>query len=309
MRRAAPEPLQNQGPPVPRIDGRLKVTGEALYAADFPLNNLAYGVLVTSDIARGEVLSIDFNAAKSEPGVLDIISYGDIDGLKKPVHANFSATSLGPLHQKTIFHDGQIVALVVADTFEAASEAARKVRVKYAPQPASATLSSPGTETIPAAGKTPMYREDEKSGDFEGAFSSSPEKLELEYHTASETHNPIELFSSTCVWRDDELTLYEPSQNVYGFRAELARQLNIDPSKVRVVSPYVGGAFGSKGPMTPRTAIVALAARSLNRPVRCVVSRMQGFTTTTYRARHGIKSTSGRRRMEKFWHSATKAGS
>src|SRR6185437_16312710 len=128
MRRAAPEPLQNQGPPVPRIDGRLKVTGEALYAADFPLNNLAYGVLVTSDIARGEVLSIDFNAAKSEPGILDIISYGDIDGLKKPIHANFSATSLGPLHQKTIFHEGQSVALVVADTFEAASEAARNVR-------------------------------------------------------------------------------------------------------------------------------------------------------------------------------------
>src|SRR5205085_560369 len=155
----------------------------------------------------------------------------------------------------------------------------------------SASLRAPGTETIDAAGVSPMYPEDPNAGDFEAAYRDAAIKFEAEYTTAPETHNPIELFSTTCVWKDEQLIVYEPTQNVYGFRAEIAKQLQIDPKNVRVVSPYVGGGFGSKGPMTPRTAIVAIAARRLNRPVRCVVSRMQGFTTATYRAetRHVLR--------------------
>jgi xanthine dehydrogenase YagR molybdenum-binding subunit len=113
---ATPQPQENQGAPAPRIDGRVKVTGEARYAADIGLNHLAHAVLVTSDIARGEVKSIALHAARASPGVLDIISYGDIGELRKPRLSNASYTSLGPLHQRTIYHDGQIIALVVADT-------------------------------------------------------------------------------------------------------------------------------------------------------------------------------------------------
>ncbi|HEX2885355.1 xanthine dehydrogenase family protein molybdopterin-binding subunit [Vineibacter terrae] len=291
MNAAAPQPRENQGQPAPRIDGRLKVTGGARYAADLPLNNLAHAVLVTSDIARGKVAALHLDKARAVPGVLDIVSYGDVDGISRPVHGNTSATSLGPLHEKTIMHDGQIMALVVADTLEAASEAAELVRADYTAERPSASLDSPGTQTEPAAGASEMYPEDPETGDFDKAFATAPVKLEAEYVTAPETHNPIELFSTTCAWTDDQLTLYEPTQNVHGFKAEIARQLQIDPAKVRVVCPYVGGAFGSKGPMTPRTAIVALAARRLKRPVRCVVSRMQGYTTATYRAetRHRIR--------------------
>lgn len=288
---ASPQPRENQGQPAPRIDGRLKVTGEAPYAADIPLNNLAYGVLVTSPIARGTVSNLDVADAKRAPGVLDVISYGGMENVKAPVYGNSTSTSLAPLHTKSIVHDGQIVALVVGDTFEAAYRGAEMVRANFAEESASASLESQGTETIPAAGKSPMYPEDPKAGDFDAAYNSSPIKLDLEYATAAETHNPIELFSTTCLWRDDQLTVYEPTQNVYGFRAEIAKQLQIDLENVRVVSPYVGGGFGSKGPMTPRTAIVAVAARRLNRPVRCVVTRMQGFTTATFRAetRHRIR--------------------
>ncbi len=101
----------------------------------------------------------------------------------------------------------------------------------------------------------------------------------------------MELFSTTAVWSDGQLTIYEPTQSLYGLRGEIAHQLNIDPANVRVIAPYVGGGFGSKGPATPRTAIVALAAKRLNRPIRCVVSREQAFTTEPYRAptRHQIK--------------------
>ncbi len=291
MTAAAPAPRENQGAPVPRIDGRLKVTGGARYAADFPLSNLAHAVLVTSDIARGKVMALHLEKARAIPGVLDIVTYGDVDGIQRPTHSNTSATSLAPLHEKTIAHDGQIMALVVADTLEAAREAADVVGADYAAERPSASLSSPGTQTVPAAGVSEMYSEDPKAGDFDHAYASSPVTLQAEYTTAPETHNPIELFSTTCAWTDDRLTLYEPTQNVHGFKVEIARQLRIDPARVRVVSPYVGGGFGSKGPMTPRTAIVALAARRLKRPVRCIVSRMQGYTTATYRAetRHAIR--------------------
>jgi len=284
MPTAAPEPRKNQGEPAPRIDARLKVTGEAPYSADIPLNNLAFGVLVTSSISRGEVQEADFAEAKAVPGVLGVISYGDMVGVKKPAYENATSTSLGPLHDKAIAHDGQIVALVVGDTFESASRGADLVRVTYTEKQASATLDSTGVETISAAGESPMYPEDPTIGDFQSAYDATPIKLDAEYSTAAETHNPIELFSTTCAWLDDQLTVYEPTQNVYGFRAAVAKQLQIDRKNVRVVSPYVGGAFGSKGPMTPRTAIVAVAARRLDRPVRCVVNRMQGFTTATYRA-------------------------
>ncbi len=146
MSNAAPQPRENQGQPAPRIDGRLKVTGEATYAADIPLNNMAYAVLVTSTIARGTLSALDLRKAKAVPGVLDILSHGDVNEAKAPVYGNSTSTSLGPLHTKQILHDGQILAVVVADTLEAASEAADLVSVSYAAKnSASASFGSPGT--------------------------------------------------------------------------------------------------------------------------------------------------------------------
>lgn len=281
---AAPEPRQNQGEPVPRIDAWLKVTGLARYAADEPVGKAAHGVLVTSDIARGKVDAIHLDEARAVPGVLDVISYDDVAGISPPEFSNSSYTSLGPLHDKTIWHDGQIMALVVGDTLEAAQEGAARVRAEYTPARPSPFLDSEGTEIIEAKGNTERVHDYPSAGNFEEAYRSAAVKVEAEYRTPTQHHNPMELFSTTAVWSGDRLTVYEPSQNVYGFRAALARQLKMDPARIRVVSRYVGGAFGSKGPMTPRTAIVALAARRLNRPVRCVVTRRQAFTTVTYRA-------------------------
>lgn len=284
MNAATPPPRENQGEPVPRIDAALKVTGEARYAADIPLHDVAHAVLVTSDISRGRVRSIALEAARATPGVLDVVSYGDLAGVKPPRFDNSSYTSLAPLHERAIRHDGQIIALVVAETLETAQEAADKVTAEYDIEPASAGLESAGTETLPAKGNVEMVKENPSVGDFADALRSAPARFEAEYRTPTQTHNPIELFSTTASWTGDELTIYEPTQNLYGLRAELAYQLQIHPAKIRVVAPYVGGGFGSKGPSTPRTAIVAVAARRLGRPVRCIVSRSQGFTTAPYRA-------------------------
>lgn len=284
MSTEAPDPASNQGQPAARIDARIKVTGEARYAADMPLRNVAYGVLVTSDIARGSVKALHLQAARKVPGVLDIVSYGDIGDLKPPDFGAGAYTSLGPLHARDVRHDGQIMALVVAETFQAAEEAASRVTADYAPQRPSAELDSEGTETVPAVGHAARLKKDPSHGDFQAAFDAAPVQIDATYRTPTQTHNPMELYSTTAVWNDSRLTIYEPTQTVYGLRAEVARQLGMDLNDVRVVCPYVGGAFGSKGAVTPRTAIVALAAKRLNRPVRCVVSRAQGFTTQPYRA-------------------------
>ncbi|HEY3785844.1 MAG TPA: xanthine dehydrogenase family protein molybdopterin-binding subunit [Steroidobacteraceae bacterium] len=280
----APEPASNQGQPAVRLDARIKVTGEARYAADMPLGNVAYGVLVTSEIARGSVQSLHLEAARKVPGVLDIVSYGDVADLKPPDFGGGAYTSLGPLHARDIHHDGQIMALVVAESFQAAEEAASRVTAEYLQQQPSANLDSDGTETVAAVGNVARLKQDPSHGDFQGAFDGAAVRLDATYYTPTQTHNPMELYSTTAVWNDSRLTIYEPTQTIYGLRAEVARQLNMDAGDVRIICPYVGGAFGSKGAVTPRTAIVALAARRLNRPVRCIVSRSQGFTTQPYRA-------------------------
>ncbi|WFP62599.1 xanthine dehydrogenase family protein molybdopterin-binding subunit [Mesorhizobium sp. WSM4904] len=296
MDAAAPRPKENMGEPLPRIDARLKVTGQAGYPADLPAANIAYGALATSSIAKGKVAKLHLDEARAVPGLLDIVTYGDMDKVDRPKFGNGSANSIGPLHDRTIFHDGQIIALAVAETFEAAEEAAQLIHAEYEEEKPTASFDSPGTKTVDAAGKNPMHKEDVKAGDFDAAYAAAPVKIDARYSTPTQHHNPIELFSTTALWQGDQLIVHEPSQNVTGWKSELARQLKIDPANVRILSPFIGGAFGSKGPMTSRTAIVAVAAKRLGRPVRCVTSRMQAFGTQTYRAetRHRIRIGAGR---------------
>jgi xanthine dehydrogenase YagR molybdenum-binding subunit len=293
---AAPAPLANMGDPVPRIDGRMKVTGEARYAADFPVNNPAYAVLVTSPIAKGRIASFDLTEAESVPGVLEIMTYENTANDVKPVkffnEGGRVSTSIRPLASPQIWHDGQIIAMVVADTFEAAQEAAYRVKVDCQAEPATATLDSPGAQVLAAVDAIQQrHKEDPHIGDAEAAFASADVKIDAEYWTPTQHHNPIELFATTCAWVDQKLTIYEPSQFVWGLKYAVAEQLGLDPEHVDVKSPYVGGAFGSKGGVTQRTALVAIAAKRVNRPVKLVATRKQGFTVATYRAetRHRIR--------------------
>jgi xanthine dehydrogenase YagR molybdenum-binding subunit len=235
---AAPQPKENMGAPAPRYDARLKVTGQARYPADTPVANPAYAVLVTSTIAKGTLTSLELDDARAVPGVVEIFTAEDMSDLKTVEFGARCSTSIQKLGPE-IQHAGQIIAVVVADTFEA------------------------GADVV----------------------------LDAEYATPAQHHNPIELFTTTCAWSGDRLTVYEPSQFVYGLKNSVAERLAMDPEKVRTVSHFVGGAFGSKGMMTPRTAMIALAAKRLNRPVKLVPTRAQGFTIATYRAetRHHIR--------------------
>ena len=294
MSTAAPEPKANMGKSVPRYDAAAKVTGKAQYAADVPLNNPAFAYLVTSSIAKGRIDRFDLSAARKVRGIIDIVTHENAEKLKEAKlfsNGGYASTTIQPLKTADIAQDGQIIAVVVAETFEAAREAAHAVKVSYTATDPAATFDSPGTTSARAKGQLAQFKEDPKVGDFARAFDTAEVKITASYETPTQHHNPMELFATSCVWNGDSLTIYEPSQYVYGLKNGVAEQLGIDADKVRVVNAYVGGAFGSKGSMTPRTAIIASIARRLGRPVKLVAGRDQGFTIATYRAetRHQIQ--------------------
>ena len=276
------------GAPVPRIEGRAKVTGHALYAADEAVANPAFAFLVTSSIARGTIRAFDLSQASAVPGVLDILTYENVGHQADPPPPHGPGGETTTMQTPQIWHDGQIIAVVTADTYEAAREAAQKVGVDYEEETPAATFGSPGTE---AEQREPGEHKDFAVGDADDAFAAAAVKVDQGYGTPTQHHNPIELFSTTAVWHDGSLTLYEPSQFVYGLRGAVAKQLHMDPKKIRVVARHIGGAFGSKGIPSSRTAWIAVAARRLGRPVKFVATREQNYTIGTYRAetRHHVQ--------------------
>ena len=291
---AAPEPKANMGQPIPRYDAVAKVTGKAEYAADMALVRPAFAYLVTSSIARGRIDGFDLAAAKQVRGVIDIVTHENAEKLKDAKlfsNGGHASTTIQPLKSAAIAQEGQIVAVVLAESFEAAREAAPLVKVTYTAASPTASFDSPGTTSAPAKGQAARFKEDPKVGDFAEAFGRAEVKLDAAYETPTQHHNPMEPFATSCVWNGGRLTIYEPSQYVYGLKNGVAEQLGIDADDVRVINPYVGGGFGSKGSMTPRTAIIASIARRLGRPVKLVATRDQGFNISTYRAetRHQIQ--------------------
>lgn len=295
------------GRPTPRIDGRLKVTGAACYPSDYPLEDAAYAYLVTSAISRGRVKQFHLEEAQAVDGVLDILIYENTAGRVRKVRpfsgGGYTSTTIMPMDSPKIWHDGQIIAVVVAETYEAAREAAHKVRVDYYERKAKAGLD--GRRPQPRQLSNPFSSSDPQTGDADRAYREAEVKVEAYYSTPTQHHNPIELFTTACAWAGDQLTIYEPSQFVHGLKNGVAKQLNMDPEKVRVISPFVGGAFGAKAALTPRTAFIALAAKRLNRPVKLVATRPQGFDVSTYRAetQHLVKLGADRNgRLTALYH-------
>jgi xanthine dehydrogenase YagR molybdenum-binding subunit len=282
------------GADVARIDGTLKVTGGAHYASDMSVASPVYAVLVTSAIARGRIAAIDDRDTRAVGGFLDLLTYETVGERLKPgkffAAGGYVGTTIQPLASDRIHHGGQILAVVLADSFEAAREAAHRLHITYDAERASAGFESPGAETV-AARDASKEHEDPAVGDAEAAFRDAPVKIDQSYSTPTQHHNPIELFTTTCAWDGEHLTIWEGSQNVYGYRNGVAEQLGIAAENVRVISPYIGGAFGSRGSLTQRTALIAFAARRLGRPVKLVATRDQGFTIATYRAetRHRLR--------------------
>jgi xanthine dehydrogenase YagR molybdenum-binding subunit len=281
------------GQPQIRIDGVDKVTGRALYPSDEAVAKPAWAFLLTSAIARGQVKGFDLDEALAVPGVLDILTHFNVGCEAQPPEQQSGGKSTTTLQSLRVWHDGQIIGVVVAETYEIAREAAFRVRVHYEREEPSATFDCRGVEE---ERREPGEHEDYCIGDAEAALASAEIVIDQRYETATQHHNPIELFTTTAEWRNGKLTIWEPSQFVYGLRGNVAQQLDLDPGDVHVISKYIGGAFGSKGGATSRTAWICIASRRIGRPVKLVATRDQGFTIVTYRAetRHRLRLGAGR---------------
>jgi xanthine dehydrogenase YagR molybdenum-binding subunit len=282
-------------PNVVRIDAHDKVRGAVRYAADDARSELAHAMLAVATIGRGRVHAIDLAAARAIPGVLLILTHDDLADLKSPgylFHDGYSCQSFQPMTGPDIAYRGQPIALVVAETLEAAIEAASLVRATYEAEPFTVTLDGPTAETILQADAIPIPMfADRTVGDADAAFAAADVRIDAVYDGSPQHQNPIELLATVAEWRDGRLTVHEPTQNAEGVRHGLARELGLAPDRVRVLSRSVGGGFGQKNSLQMHTTLVAVAARRLGRPVKIVVPRSQIFHDASFRpaTRHRVR--------------------
>jgi|HubBroStandDraft_4_1064222.scaffolds.fasta_scaffold00844_11 xanthine dehydrogenase YagR molybdenum-binding subunit len=268
------------GGPITRIDGKLKVTGGAKYAADYPIEKLAYGVAVPSTIADGKIARIDSVKAEKMPGVLAVFHHDNFDKLYRPAGAFEELSRPGesrpPFEDGNIYYYGQFVALVVADTFQQAQDAAANVHVTYDEKAPLVLLNQATTSNTTLAKKY-------SRGDADSAFPKAPVQLDQTYTTPTETHNPMEMHATIAVWNKDKVTLYESSQGVVNHHNVMSEMLGIPLENIEVISKFIGSGFGGKLFPWPHSLLAAVAARKLGRPVKVSVPRTLMFTTVGHR--------------------------
>jgi CO/xanthine dehydrogenase Mo-binding subunit len=272
------ETVRLVGPPVDRVDGSLKVTGAAQYPADFSFSNLAHAVIVQSTVAAGRIRSITTGPAESAPGVLAVITHETAPRLGRGPVTGLGPAPPPPLQDDRILHHGQHIAVVVAETPEQAAAAARVVEFDYEQKEPLLDLDDPRAEQITNPSGRDVHR-----GDVEAALTAADVRVEATYTTATETNNPLGLFATIAAWDGDALTVHDTTQWPYNVRATLAAAFGVPEDRVRVIAPFVGGAFGAGLRTWPHVVLAALAARRVNRPVKLVLDRAQMFTSVGYR--------------------------
>ncbi len=251
-----------------RVDGVAKVTGQAKYASEFQANNIAYGFIAQSTIAKGTIKSIDTGEAEKQSGVIKIFTH--LNSLKtKEKDDAFVA-----LQSDKIYFNEQPIALVVAETFEQARSAARLIKATYAEE-------KHQTDTLKAP--TVAARSPKQRGNPSDALKSAPVKISAEYTIPVEHHNPMEPHAAIAVWENEKLMVFDKSQGVHGVQKHLAESFGIAPENVQVVSPFVGGAFGASLNPNYYPFLTAMAAREIKRPLKLNYTRRQMFTGHGYR--------------------------
>ena len=270
------------GQPVTRIDGRLKVTGGAAYAVEHSLQHMAHGVGVTSPIGNGRIVHIDSTEAEKMPGVLAVLHHGNMAPLYRPAGELAEHSQAGeirpPFEDEHIYYYGQFVALVIADTFEQAQDAAAHIEVEYeAQQPLVRLEHAPGPSKPPEA----QYAR----GNAAAALQQAAVQLDVTYITPVTTHNPMEMHGTIAMWDNGKLTLYETTQGVVNHHNVAAQMLGMPRESIEIISPFVGSGFGGKLFPWPHSWLAALGARHIGRPVKVALPRTLMFTTVGHRPR------------------------
>jgi xanthine dehydrogenase YagR molybdenum-binding subunit len=277
------------GQPISRVDGRQKVTGAATYAAEFDVPGQAYAAVVRSTIANGRITSFDTAAAEGAPGVVAVLTHINAPRLPYHEHKASSDPQIGErlhvLQDDRVNHQGQPIALVIAETLEQATHAAELVRVNYAPE--AATMDITAVELLPPTveqtDQSDVLPGESRRGDAEGALAAAEVAVDQTYVIPRENHNPIELHATIATWEGDRLTLWDKTQWPYNVADEIAAVFGIPAENIRVISPFVGGAFGSGLRVWPHVTLAALGARVAGRPVKLMLSRREMYYGTGYR--------------------------
>lgn len=267
------------GTPLARLDGHVKVTGTAPYAFDHPVREPLYLYAVQAAIARGRVAAIDTAAAEALAGVVAVITHKNAPRL-----ASDDNKELWVLQSDEVHFRGQFIAAVVAASPETARQAADLVQVTHAGQAHDVELRPDRHDLYAPEKVNPDLPTDTDDGDVDAALASAEVVVDATYTTPMEHNNPMEPHTTVAIWADGELTLYDSTQGVHSIRSSLAPVFGLDPQRIRVIAPYVGGGFGSKGEAHAHVALAGLAAQAVpGRPVKFALTRQQMFSLVGYR--------------------------
>ncbi|RWC08021.1 MAG: xanthine dehydrogenase family protein molybdopterin-binding subunit [Mesorhizobium sp.] len=278
------------GRPIDRVDGPLKVTGGAIYAYENALEGTAYGYILGAAVAKGRIAEIDTAEAERAPAVLLVMTHRnapaqpDFGPAVTPTVPEVFTRARPALNSERVRYYDEPVALVVAETFEAARAAAGLIKVRYDEEPGLYDLPGRVADAYAPKRTNAGFETDSVVGDFESAFAAAPVKIDATYRTPFEHHNPMEPHATLAAWSGNELTIHTSAQTLANFRAGIASTLRIPPERVRIVSPFIGGGFGSKLIAHSDTILAALAAQVLQRPVKIALTRQQMFANAGHRA-------------------------
>ncbi|MGA8078143.1 MAG: xanthine dehydrogenase family protein molybdopterin-binding subunit [Xanthobacteraceae bacterium] len=274
----------NIGQPLTRRDGVLKVTGAAKYAADNHPPGMLYAVLATASIARGRVAFLDITAAKAHPGVVEVITPANRPALAQDPDekSNPFMFRLDLLQNDRVRYAGQPIAVVIAETLEAATEGASLLAPRYEVEPARVGLDAGESSVLEAVG--PGFPAQAHRGDIEAELTAAKRTLTQTYETAAQYHNPMEPHAIVAAWEGDTLSIDTPSQGLAMAQGRLAGIFGIAPDKIHIRSPFLGGGFGSKGLLSGPQVLGVIAARAVGRPVKLVLRREQMFGPVGHRA-------------------------
>jgi xanthine dehydrogenase YagR molybdenum-binding subunit len=271
------------GKPLDRVDGRLKVTGQAKYAAEFSPSGYVYAFPVRARIGNGLVSSFDLSDASGADGVIQILTHLNAPRLR-PIDQEISKSGgmlgeqLLPLQDAAVHYFGQFIAVVIAQTFEQARTAASLVKVNYSKQAVSIDLD----DAMPTAERPQKARGEDvqiNPGMAQPVIASSPVKVDVVYRTPTENHHPMEPHATVSAWDGaDKLKIYDATQGVKGAQGTIAYLFRLQPDNVQIISPFVGGGFGCKGSQWPHLIISALAAKAVGKPVKLAVTRQMMVT-------------------------------
>jgi xanthine dehydrogenase YagR molybdenum-binding subunit len=276
---------ESLGADAQRIDGADKVTGKPLYGADRLLPRMAYALPLIATIGKGRIQRMDTSKAEAAANVLLVLTHRNADRLR-PLQFIFAGghgtQSFQPLQSDAILYRGQAIALVVANTVEAAQAAAHLIEVEYQSAPFAVTLDGDRGEVVVQSVAAPFF-EDLSVGNADEALATAAVRVDASYSTPVQHHNAMELLSTVVEWQANRLIVHESTQNAQGIREGLALQLGLEPGNVRVMSPSAGGGFGARNALAPHTVLAAMAARRVGRPVKLVLPRDQGYYDIHFR--------------------------